>query len=78
MHPAFTPLCPTGHLPHKGGDQLGARSQLPTDVSAGGCRFSGAEVLPLVISPLVGEMVGRPEGGNAAAIITIPLWEEHP
>ena len=78
MHLVSTPLCPAGHLPHKEGDQLGARSQLPTDVSAGRCRFSGAEVLPLVISPLVGEMVGRPEGGNAAANMNIPLWEEHP
>ncbi|MBB4350510.1 hypothetical protein GGE35_003928 [Rhizobium cellulosilyticum] len=78
MYPVADPLCPAGHLPHKGGDQLGARSQLTNDVSSGRCRVSGAEVLPLVISPLVGEMVGRPEGGNAAANIYIPLWEEHP
>ena len=41
----FTPLCPAGHLPHKGGDRKVAppRSQR--------------------ISPLVGEMPGRAEGG---------------
>ncbi|RFB96766.1 lytic murein transglycosylase [Rhizobium leguminosarum bv. trifolii] len=62
-----TPLCPAGHLPHKGGDRLGAKShprQMPEiseaawgaiDISASG------RVLP--ISPLVGEMPGRAEGG---------------
>ncbi|MBB5045152.1 hypothetical protein HNQ66_004580 [Shinella fusca] len=42
-----TPLCPAGHLPHKGGDWLEAKQ----------CHDS--------ISPLVGEMAGRPEGGSA-------------
>jgi len=44
---SHTPLCPAGHLPHKGGDWLEAKQ----------CRDS--------ISPLVGEMAGRPEGGSA-------------
>ncbi len=46
----FTPLCPAGHLPHKGGDRLGAKR----------CHDS--------ISPLVGEMPGRAEGGIAARL----------
>ena len=44
--PLITPLCPAGHLPHKGGDRLEARR----------CHDS--------ISPLVGEMPGRAEGGE--------------
>ncbi|OOO26026.1 UNVERIFIED_ORG: hypothetical protein BTE55_19955 [Rhizobium sophorae] len=66
-----TPLCPAGHLPHKGGDRLGAPScpnQTPrmataarrtTKISRGRC------ILP--ISPLVGEMPGRAEGGSDIA-----------
>ncbi|MNR76414.1 hypothetical protein D3C71_755770 [compost metagenome] len=58
------PLCPAGHLPHRGGGQLGARSSnhihLPTKREF----REGAKVRPLVISPLVGEMSGRTEGGN--------------
>jgi len=46
----FTPLCPAGHLPHKGGDRLGAKR----------CHDS--------ISPLVGEMPGRAEGGILARL----------
>jgi hypothetical protein len=78
MDPVFTPLCPAGHLPHKGVDQLGASSKNLNYVRVGRHRFSGAEVIPRVISPLVAEMAGRPEGGNAATNINIPLWEEHP
>ncbi len=66
-----TPLWPAGHLPHKGGDHkwLAPRP----------ARAFGRDVLkwsPLLalisieagqraqlISPLVGEMAGRPEGG---------------
>src|SRR5690606_21967610 len=47
----FTPLCPAGHLPHKGGDRLGARR----------CHDS--------ISPPVGEMPGRAEGGIATRLV---------
>jgi len=43
---AAAPLCPAGHLPHKGGDRL----------VASGCAQ--------LISPPVGEMSGRTEGGN--------------
>ncbi|RWL99905.1 MAG: hypothetical protein EOR68_12745 [Mesorhizobium sp.] len=51
------PLCPAGHLPHLGGDQMSPRLS-PTGNAAG---KSGAPE-PL-ISPLVGEMSGRTEGG---------------
>ncbi len=58
-----TPLCPAGHLPHKEGDWLGACSQ----PSIGRCMFRGgsleARIATLVISPPVGEMPGRAEGG---------------
>ncbi|TPI69421.1 lytic murein transglycosylase [Mesorhizobium sp. B2-8-9] len=52
-----TPLCPAGHLPRKGGDWLSSRlSQIA----------NGVDEMPapkLLISPLEGEMAGRPEGG---------------
>jgi hypothetical protein len=51
------PLCPAGHLPHLGGDQLSHRLSPIADAAG----LSGAPKLP--ISPLVGEMSGRTEGG---------------
>ncbi|KAA3450540.1 lytic murein transglycosylase [Mesorhizobium sp. SARCC-RB16n] len=51
------PLCPAGHLPHEGGDRLPRRLSPIGDVA----RMSEASKLP--ISPLVGEMSGRTEGG---------------
>ena len=51
------PLCPAGHLPHMGGDQM-SRGLSPVFNAV---RLSGAPKLP--ISPLVGEMSGRTEGG---------------
>ncbi|RWF32959.1 MAG: hypothetical protein EOS65_31785, partial [Mesorhizobium sp.] len=51
------PLCPTGHLPHMGGDQMSRRLSPITNV-AGMARSA-----KLLISPLVGEMSGRTEGG---------------
>ena len=53
------PLCPAGHLPHMGGDwQLRRRLlSLPTSM-IGEVADDGA------ISPLVGEMSGRTEGGD--------------
>ncbi|QPC95182.1 lytic murein transglycosylase [Mesorhizobium sp. INR15] len=51
------PLCPAGHLPLKGGDQLSSRlSLIPSAAEP-----SQASKLP--ISPLEGEMSGRTEGG---------------
>ncbi|TIM05556.1 MAG: lytic murein transglycosylase, partial [Mesorhizobium sp.] len=49
------PLCPAGHLPHKGGDRP-LRRLSPTS-SAG-----EAPSWKLPISPQVGEMSGRTEG----------------
>ncbi|RWK70904.1 MAG: hypothetical protein EOR50_33230, partial [Mesorhizobium sp.] len=52
-----TPLCPAGHLPLKGGDLL-SRLVSPIFTAA---RWAMRPKLP--ISPLEGEMAGRPEGG---------------
>ncbi|OOO19381.1 UNVERIFIED_ORG: lytic murein transglycosylase [Rhizobium sophorae] len=64
----LTPLCPAGHLPHKGGDRLGASSrssQMPQIGEAAWREITisrSGRLLP--ISPLVGEMPGRAEGGT--------------
>jgi hypothetical protein len=59
-HFGGTPLWPAGHLPLKGGDRL---SCLPASVTnAAGCAIRPK----LLISPLEGEMAGRPEGGVLA------------
>ncbi|PAQ03893.1 hypothetical protein CIT25_02545 [Mesorhizobium mediterraneum] len=51
------PLCPAGHLPHLGGDrQLRARRQ---SCNVGDLRKQSRQL----ISPQVGEMSGRTEGG---------------
>ena len=65
LHRAAAPLCPARHLPHRGGDQLGARSAHHISLFAGHTFFGEAKVTPHVIFPLVGEMAGRPEGGNS-------------
>ena len=52
------PLWPAGHLPRKGGDQLIAKASTITGVTG------QAAMGKLPISPLAGEMAGRPEGGN--------------
>ncbi|TIN95312.1 MAG: lytic murein transglycosylase [Mesorhizobium sp.] len=51
------PLCPAGHLPHEGGDRLSPAISPIISIA----KTSGVPKLP--ISPLVGEMAGRPEGG---------------
>jgi len=58
-HVAFrrAPLCPAGHLPHEGGDQHLLRRRVVSTVEG----RVPAPTLP--ISPPVGEMAGRPEGG---------------
>ncbi|AYM17188.1 hypothetical protein At15955_22030 [Agrobacterium tumefaciens] len=58
MRGGYTPLCPAGHLPHKGEDQQEAPSPLhpKTARRAKSCRRS--------ISLPVGEMPGRAEGGE--------------
>jgi len=64
MHfPSFTPLWPAGHLPLKGGDYafINVRHQSRTLQNESG-------VLHQPISPLEGEMAGRPEGGVVEAL----------
>ncbi|PBB84005.1 lytic murein transglycosylase [Mesorhizobium sp. WSM3876] len=51
------PLCPAGHLPHKGGDQPSSRPSPIFKVA----RKARSQKLP--ISRQVGEMSGRTEGG---------------
>ncbi len=72
MRSVAPPLCPAGHLPHKGGDWLEAavspnneRCELR---NVSGVRSSGH----LSISPLVGEMSGRTEGGN----VNLRAWRQ--
>jgi assimilatory nitrate reductase catalytic subunit len=51
-----TPLWPAGHLPRKGGDRM---SRLSSSIA----EFIRMPPAQLPISPLAGEMAGRPEGG---------------
>jgi len=53
-----TPLWPAGHLPLKGGDGPVRTNSLISNF----CGISAK--LELLISPLEGEMAGRPEGGD--------------
>ncbi len=50
------PLCPAGHLPRKGGDQLTVRFSPIAGLA------EGAMGVKLPISPRGGEMSGRTEG----------------
>ncbi|MGO4449458.1 hypothetical protein AB4Y96_11065 [Phyllobacterium sp. TAF24] len=60
------PLCPVGHLPHKGGDQL----SVPPLHNLKRFRLcKGVHVN--VISPLVGEMSDRTEGGDTSTNIAV-------
>ncbi|HAU75806.1 MAG TPA: lytic murein transglycosylase [Agrobacterium sp.] len=54
----FTPLCPAGHLPHKGGDRHAAMSRRSRRLR------TERRWCALPISPPVGEMPGRAEGGE--------------
>ncbi len=67
----FTPLWPAGHLPHKGGDQLGVSSPTQSNVSAGNTDSLKAKVQPLLISPAVREMPGRAKGGLLAQTASV-------
>ena len=63
-----TPLCPAGHLPHKGGDQprlVPRQSAALATLKIG----TGARQL---ISPLEGEMAGRTEGRVAFVRSKLP------
>ncbi|RWN60014.1 MAG: lytic murein transglycosylase [Mesorhizobium sp.] len=66
------PLCPAGHLPLKGGDWL-SRSPSPITTVE-----KSAAALKLPISPLEGEMAGRPEGGGLAPPAPIHLTPPTP
>ncbi|EJC81573.1 hypothetical protein Rleg4DRAFT_3259 [Rhizobium leguminosarum bv. trifolii WSM2297] len=57
-------LWPAGHLPHRWGDWLGALVSPDNSRVSAAKRQMGRTREPLVISPLVGEMAGRPEGGS--------------
>ncbi|NKL33354.1 lytic murein transglycosylase [Rhizobium leguminosarum bv. viciae] len=62
---AATPLCPAGHLPHKGGDRYAETASPNNERPLIQRRSSGDRcAILLPISPLVGEMPGRAEGGN--------------
>ncbi|RWP66915.1 MAG: lytic murein transglycosylase [Mesorhizobium sp.] len=52
-----TPLWPAGHLPLRGGDWQPHRRHLPLNLE------NRVRAGTRVISPLEGEMAGRPEGG---------------
>ena len=61
------PLWPAGHLPHKGEETEGRAARFPfsfsyADTSLIRCLSIGSERVPHGLSPLVGEMAGRPEG----------------
>jgi hypothetical protein len=64
MNAASTPLCPAGHLPHKGGDRLAAPRPLPPKRFCQWTPPLGTQRVPHPFSPLVGEMPGRAEGGE--------------
>ncbi len=59
-----TPLWPAGHLPLKGGDQPTAMGSPIANVAERAARSK------LPISPLKGEMAGRPEGGDVRRAYT--------
>ncbi|QCI98453.1 lytic murein transglycosylase [Agrobacterium larrymoorei] len=71
-HSWLTPLCPAGHLPHKGGDRIAAIYRPYQTSRLGLC----GRVLP--ISLLVGEMPGRAEEGIAPPTDLAVSPEAHP
>ncbi|MBB5666757.1 hypothetical protein GGE66_005732 [Rhizobium leguminosarum] len=65
LRPRFTPLCPAGHLPHKGGDRYAEPASPNNERSPIQHRIKwDRRTILLPISPLVGEMPGRAEGGS--------------
>ena len=88
---ADTPLCPAGHLPLKGGDRQEAAAEPPIvpllpdghpeQLGLAGAIASDGSGVPEgchgPLSPLEGEMAGRPEGGAPAASNT-PRWRVGP
>jgi very-short-patch-repair endonuclease len=69
-----TPLCPAGHLPHTGGDRKAAPSLILLGLCLSGKRSIAETVVKSwSISPRVGEMSGRTEGGNHTRNATLEL-----
>ncbi|KAA3508859.1 lytic murein transglycosylase [Agrobacterium vitis] len=69
------PLWLASHLPLKGGDRLLAYLPVLFNVRDIGTQHHvvGMDVCAYLISPLEGEMVGRPEGGKLAQVyLAIP------
>ncbi|TIT19853.1 MAG: lytic murein transglycosylase [Mesorhizobium sp.] len=64
---SYTPLCPAGHLPRKGGDRISHRLSPIFSVAERAARSK------LPISPLAGEMAGRPEGGVTERCLRDPV-----
>ncbi|PDS82002.1 hypothetical protein CO654_26965 [Rhizobium sp. L18] len=63
----LTLLCPAGHLPHKGGDRQEDSTSVVTDSTLDQGPFVvWRSRFRISISPLVGEMPGRAEGGGYA------------
>ncbi|ASR06134.1 hypothetical protein E0H51_05665 [Rhizobium leguminosarum bv. viciae] len=60
---AWYPLCPAGHLPHKGGDRQAARPSGPCFALPVATMTVWGSHCAQPISPPVGEMPGRAEGG---------------
>ncbi|RUM11665.1 lytic murein transglycosylase [Rhizobium fabae] len=67
-----TPLCPAGHLPHTGGDRQDAPASRNLDRAPSDCgylrRLIRARGRFCPISPLVGEMPVRAEGGAPSTV----------
>ena len=71
------PLRPAGHLPHRWGDWLGVPASPNNSLRNSTKRLRGAKASPLVISPPVGEMAGRPEGRDLAPTSILSSREAH-
>ncbi|MCF1472966.1 lytic murein transglycosylase [Agrobacterium vitis] len=65
----LTPLCPAGHLPLMGGDRQAVYPSLLILWARILARHVSNEMggHPHPISPLEGEMAGKPEGGGATS-----------
>jgi len=59
------PLCPAGHLPHKGGDRLGDACRSTSGVKTGGQRGLGATGRPLADLPPCGGDARQGRGGSS-------------
>ncbi|RCS23539.1 lytic murein transglycosylase [Phyllobacterium salinisoli] len=68
METLSAPFCPAGHLPREGGDwPIRPSPSVPKHL-----RFL-PNLHESVISPLAGEMAGRPEGGTVPPAIPVKI-----